>query len=57
MDGWLGLYNADQGVTPEGETLSLIGSASSFWDVCELIFNKVTIKMFYKYMKHEEKRM
>ena len=52
MDGWLGLYNADQGVTPEGETLSLIGSASSFWDVCELIFNKVLIKMFYKYMKH-----
>merc|ERR1719500_47192 len=30
----------EQGVTPEGETLSLVGSASSFWDVCELIFNK-----------------
>jgi len=30
----------EQGVTPEGETLSLVGSASSFWDICELTFNK-----------------
>ena len=34
-----------QGVTAEGVTLSLVGSATSFWDICDLTFNKVPIKI------------